>query len=97
MILYLLDTVDPSEKEREDLRVVEYYYLHHNLLKSPQYLRAIQVTISTIAAITHTAFVGNIDATISPAEKAIGTPQLLHRLMIFTSLHTTRKVKKCYH
>ena len=58
--------------------------------------REIQVTISTIAAITHTALVGRIDATISPAPKAIGTPQLLHRFIIITSLHTTLGVSKCY-
>jgi len=43
------------------------------------------VKIRTIAAITHTALVGRIDATINPAPNAIGTPQLLHRFMIITS------------
>ncbi len=69
--------------------MIEYNYLHG-------YLLVIQVMISTIAAITHTAFVGKIDATINPAENAIGTLQLLHFLIIITSLYTTQYSLKCY-
>ena len=58
--------------------------------------RAIQVKIRTSAAITHTALVGSSDATNSPAENAIGIEQLLHRLMILTSLYLTQISKKCY-
>lgn len=43
-----------------------------------------QVKIRTRAAITHTALVGRIAATISPAPNAIGVIQDLHLLIIIT-------------
>lgn len=43
-----------------------------------------QVKMRTIAAITHTAFVGRIAAVISPAPNAIGAIQDLHLLMFIT-------------
>ena len=52
--------------------------------------------IKTIAAIMHTAFAGNSDATSNPAENAIGTLQPLHLCMIITSLHITQVTIKCY-
>ena len=98
LILYLFDTVYLSEEERQYLRMIEHYYLHHCLLncRGDHSRRAIQVTISTIAAITHTALVGSSDATSSPAEKAIGKLQLLHCLMIITSFHLTQIIAECY-
>ena len=56
--------------------MIEHYYLHHCLLHSRGYRRAIQVMISTIAATTHTAFVGRSDAASSPAANAIDAVQL---------------------
>lgn len=49
--------------------------------------------MSTIAAITHTAFVGRIDATISPAAKDIDTVHRLHRL-IFITLNILLRIGK---
>lgn len=76
--------------------MIEHYYLHTASLFRRYRRRVMQVMIRTIAAITHTAFVGRIDATINPAEKAIGVEQLLHLLMIITSVHSTPRSKKCY-
>lgn len=80
MFLYLFDTVNSPEKERQHLRVIQHYYFHRYLLT------LIQVMISTTAAITHTALVGRTEATISPAENVIAPLQRLHRFMIITSL-----------
>ena len=79
--------------------MIEHYYLHHCLLIKLRHIRyrcAIQVTIRTTAAITHTAFAGKSAAVSNPAAKAIGTLQLLHLLMIITSLYTTPRLQKCY-
>ena len=97
--LYLFDTVDLPEKEAQYLWMIEYDYLHHCLLidrAEDQRRRAIQVMIRTTAAITHTAFAGNNDATSNPAENAIGTLHPLHLSMIITSLHSTQTEIKCY-
>ena len=48
-----------------------------------------QVTMRTSAAMTHTAFVGRIAATIKPAPNAIGAAQDLHFLIFI--LYILRK------
>ncbi len=47
--------------------------------------------IKTSAAITHTALVGRMDATISPAPNAIGVIQDLHLLILITLYILRRK------
>ena len=71
----------------------------HTCLRDPAQRRLIQVMIRTIAAITHTHFVGSTDATIRPAENDMGRAQFLRhliRFMILTSLHNTLIAEKCY-
>lgn len=58
--------------------MIKNYYLHTYLLS----LR--QVMIRTRAAMTHTALVGSIAATMSPDPKAMGPRQLLHLLIVIT-------------
>ena len=67
--------------------MIENHYLHSYLLT----LR--QVQMSTHAATTHTAFVGRIEATRSPAPKVIAAVQLLH-LLIFITLYILRCIIK---
>ena len=62
-------------------------YLHSYLLIETQ------VMMRTSAAITHTALVGRIEATINPAPKAIGAAQLLQRFIDIT-LYILRKGQK---
>lgn len=78
LFLDLFDTVDFPQKERKHLRMVEHYYLHSYLLE----LR--QVMMSTIAAITHTAFAGSIAAVSRPAENATAAVQRLRHFIIIT-------------
>lgn len=70
--------------------MIQHNYLH-------RYLLVTQVMMSTIAAITHTALVGRIEAVRSPSPKAIAAEQLfLRHLMIITSVYTTPNKRKCY-
>ena len=81
--LYLFDPVHFSEDEREKLRMIQNDDFHSYLLDT-------QVKMSTIAAITQTAFVGNIDAVSSPIPKAIAVVQLFLRHLIYLTLYILR-------
>lgn len=86
-LLDLFDPVDLPEEEREDLRMIQHNYLHRCLLVK-------QVMMSTIAAITHTAFVGSIEAVRSPSPKEIAVAQLFLRHLIFITLYILRKRRR---
>lgn len=76
---FFLDSIDFPEEERQKSRSFQHNNFHGYLLHDKH------VMMSTSAAITHTALVGSIDATISPAPNASGIRHDLHMVILITS------------